>query len=312
MNIIVFKKGGGAPIRLNLGAGRLRRIAVAAGAAVLAIGMLGFWMGQAFSVTDRQAVADLAALSEMISQQQTELAEIRDHGEDHLLALSLKLGELQARSMRIEAVGDRLTQLGQLDDGEFDFSAAPPVGGPGQAPEITYAAGGGLVDLNDELDRFESRLAEQSRQIRVLERLIADRELEKGLQPAGIPIENGWVSSLYGKRVDPFTGNVSHHAGIDIAGPLNAEVLAVAGGVVTWSGKQPDYGLTVEIDHGNGYRTRYGHNQKNLVNVGERVKAGDAVAIMGSSGRATGAHVHFEVFLNGRRIDPTGVAHAMR
>jgi len=118
------------------------------------------------------------------------------------------------------------------------------------------------------------------------------------------PVVGGWVSSHYGKRTDPFTGDPAVHRGLDFAGPLNSVILAVAPGVVTWSGPLRGYGNLIEIDHGNGWVTRYGHNSSNYVSLGDYVKPGQTIALMGATGRATGTHLHFEVLYQGRHMNP--------
>ncbi|MDH5275190.1 MAG: M23 family metallopeptidase [Gammaproteobacteria bacterium] len=118
------------------------------------------------------------------------------------------------------------------------------------------------------------------------------------------PVAGGWVSSRYGPRPDPFTGLPAVHRGIDFAGPDNSAILAVAPGIVTWSGRQRGYGNFIEIDHGGGWVTRYGHNAFNLVTPGDYVKPGQTIALMGATGRATGTHLHFEVLYRGSHQDP--------
>jgi murein DD-endopeptidase MepM/ murein hydrolase activator NlpD len=122
--------------------------------------------------------------------------------------------------------------------------------------------------------------------------------------PAGRPITSGWLSSYFGIRTDPFTGKKERHKGLDFAGKLGSDVVAVASGVVTWAGRRYGYGNLVEINHGNGYSTRYGHNDKITVKVGDAVKKGQIIAKMGSTGRSTGPHVHFEVLHKGKQVDP--------
>ena len=118
------------------------------------------------------------------------------------------------------------------------------------------------------------------------------------------PVVGGWISSHYGKRADPFTGNPAIHRGMDFAGPANSVILAVAPGVVTWSGPLRGYGNLIEIDHGNGWVTRYGHNASNFISAGDYVKPGQTIALMGATGRATGTHLHFEVLHQGRHLNP--------
>ncbi len=138
----------------------------------------------------------------------------------------------------------------------------------------------------------------------LLSAILLDRELNAQTVPTGLPVKTGYRSSGFGRRIDPITGHEEFHAGIDFNGPRGSPIHAVADGVVVFSGRRPGYGNTVEIDHGNGYRTRYAHNDRNLVKVGDRVRVGDMIATMGRSGRTTGVHLHFEVWRHGRPVDP--------
>lgn len=309
MNIIVFRGDGTTPSRYRLGKREVRRFVAIAAAGLALLVTAAVYGGRSFSTADQQALEQLAQWQQELERGRAELDAMRQRHDDHIDALALKLGELQARSVRMESLGARLTQVGKLTDGEFNFLSAPPVGGPEQAPLLADI---GAVDLAREIHQFEARFDAQARQLEILESLIAGRELDETLMPSGKPIAAGWQSSRFGKRVDPFTGEMAVHAGVDFAGPLNAEILAVADGVVTWSGSRPQYGNTVEVDHGNGYVTRYAHNAENRVSIGQRVAAGDVLGIMGSTGRATGAHVHFEVLLDGRRINPAEVIAGIR
>jgi hypothetical protein len=151
---------------------------------------------------------------------------------------------------------------------------------------------------------FQMQIEDRSRQLDVLEALMMNRRLSSEVRPEGRPVSSGWMSSVYGYRTDPFSGRRDFHPGVDFAGKAGSDVLAVASGVVTWSGKRYNYGHMIEIDHGNGLVTRYGHNQENLVEVGEKVKKGQVIAKMGSSGRSTGPHVHLEVLQDGRKVNP--------
>jgi len=142
--------------------------------------------------------------------------------------------------------------------------------------------------------------------------LLAKHRLEAEIMPSGWPIDGGWVSSHYGKRSDPLNGKRSVHHGVDIAAKRYTPIHTVAAGIVSYSGRRTGYGRVVEITHGNGYTTIYAHNQNNKVKVGERVKKGQTIALVGSSGRATGPHLHFEVKSNGTRINPSQFLRASR
>lgn len=309
MNIILFPGGGKKPVRISLSRRRLAALAAAVALPVLVALTAGLALGSRFSVRDAQAIAQVAEMRQLVAAQGRTLMALEERQDNDVNALALRLGDLQARSMRVEALGARLAQQGQLEGGEFDFTQPPPIGGPHDPEDLASMS---RLDLEQELRRYEQRLVQQTDQLSVLESLLTGRELDENLRPAGRPVQEGWLSSRYGKRVDPFSGEMAHHPGIDFSGPANAPILAVADGVVVWSGRRPDYGLTVEVDHGNGYLTRYAHNSKNLVTTGQRVSAGDTLGLMGQTGRATGPHVHFEVFLNGRRINPSDVVAAMR
>jgi murein DD-endopeptidase MepM/ murein hydrolase activator NlpD len=211
--------------------------------------------------------------------------------------------------MRLDAAGARLTEIAGLDKGEFNFAQPPPVGGP----EIQEASQPVSADeVLSSLASFEKQLADRERQMRVLEDLLLASRLQKEVRPSGWPVENGWISSLFGMRMDPFTGLRAFHAGVDFAARQGANVQSVAAGIVSDVGERFGYGLLVEINHGNGYVTRYGHNNAALVTVGERVRKGQAVALVGDSGRSTGPHVHFEVLLNGRTVNPYQYIQAAR
>jgi murein DD-endopeptidase MepM/ murein hydrolase activator NlpD len=247
---------------------------------------------------------DLAYVDEWqatLNQQKHQLDGLRSSTEADLAALTLRIGQMQGELMRLDGLGERLVSLGDLDKGEFDFSAPPAMGGPetGGGGEVA-----GMGDVRKTLDKLDAEIADRRQKLSVLETLLMSRSLTERVMPSGRPVEEGWLSSAYGKRSDPFTGKPDFHPGLDFAGKKGSEVLAVADGVVIWSGPRGGYGNMVEIDHGHGYVTRYGHNQKNLVKVGDTVKKGQEIALMGSTGHSTGPHVHFEVLRDGKTVNP--------
>jgi murein DD-endopeptidase MepM/ murein hydrolase activator NlpD len=237
----------------------------------------------------------------MIKHQQAEIAATRQDAEVELDALTLRIGRMQAQMLRLNALGERLVTQAGLESSEFDFDAIPAVGGPGEMPGTESVH---FADFLSMLDQMDSELDDRREMLSVLEVLLMSRSLHERVMPSGRPVDGGWLSSKYGKRSDPFTGKQEFHKGLDFAGKKGADVLAVGDGVVSWSGKRQGYGNLVEINHGNGYVTRYGHNQRHLVKVGDTVKKGQQVAMMGSTGRSTGPHVHFEVLHNGKRVNP--------
>jgi len=191
--------------------------------------------------------------------------------------------------------------MADLDQGEFDFDRTPPVGGP--AAKET----GVRVEVDDfisSLDELARTIEDRQQQLEVIESLLGNRKIQDDVFIAGRPIKKGWLSSKYGKRTDPFTGRKAWHEGVDFAGKDGSEIIAVAAGVITWSGPRYGYGLMVEVDHGGGYTTRYAHNKENAVKPGDIVSKGQVLAYMGSSGRSTGPHVHYEVRHKGRSVNP--------
>lgn len=241
------------------------------------------------------------AWEEKISIQKQELADTKANAQDHINALSLRLGQLQAHVIRIDALGDRLASMAKLDKGEFDFDQPPAQGGPVSGLEVQAQD---QMNLLTGMDELYKQLEDSEQQLSVLETMMLHSNLQKQVLPTGRPVKSGWTSSYFGIRNDPFTGKRAHHDGVDFAGKLGSDIVAVGAGVVTWSGDRYGYGKLVEIDHGNGYVTRYAHGHDILVKVGEKVEKGQIVAHMGSSGRSTGPHVHFEVLRNGRVVNP--------
>jgi murein DD-endopeptidase MepM/ murein hydrolase activator NlpD len=238
--------------------------------------------------------------AEIVEQQQM-LAATRDALQQNVDALAVRLGQMNAHVVRLDALGSRLTEMAGLSDGEFDFTSAPALGGP---EEPVLGEGNQIGSLVSSLDLLDLQIADRSQQLLVLEDLLLNRKLAEEVHPEGRPVNSGYISSRFGERIDPFTGRNAFHKGIDFAGREGNSVVAVASGVVTWAGDRYGYGQMVELNHGNGYVTRYAHNAENLVTVGDTVKRGDVIARMGETGRATGPNLHFEVLRDGRAVDP--------
>lgn len=237
----------------------------------------------------------------ILSQQQAQIHAARQQLNEQLADLAARVGQVNAQMLRLNALGKRLTEMAHLDKGEFNFDAPPAQGGPESDADEPVAAAG---ELDDVLNRLEAQLTDRERQLVILETFISARMLTKMGVPSGNPVPGSWISSEFGRRSDPFTGLLAFHAGIDFAASQGAQVRSVAPGVVTWAGERSGYGQLVEINHGNGYITRYGHNSRVLVHVGDKVDKGQPVSQVGSTGHSTGPHLHFEVLKNGQAIDP--------
>lgn len=242
--------------------------------------------------------AQVAQLQEQASGQQAQLEDTRRAAQREVNALAARLGELQAQANRLNALGDRLTRIGQLGDGEFDFNRPVGVGGAGPVEDIAAR------ELREGTDQVEADFKASGDQLSVLEALLFDRELDRNATPSRSPVAKGYITSGFGGRADPFGGGRQYHRGIDFDARTGDPVLSVADGVVSYSGVRSGYGNVVEVDHGNGYVTRYAHNSRLVVKVGDLVRVGQQIARAGSTGRSTGAHVHFEVWENGRVVNP--------
>jgi murein DD-endopeptidase MepM/ murein hydrolase activator NlpD len=311
MNIVVLRRKKGCSGLLTLNKKRLT--ALFSGLFIILPATFLF-AGYQLGVKYMQANPDdlAIAMQSEVEAQRLRIADATRSAEENMDALALRLGKLQAHVIRLDALGQRLTSMAKLDNGEFNFERPPAQGGPEDASKDNIANSMGVPDFLKSLDELSTQLKDRDQQLSVLEDMMMNRNLEAEVVPAGRPITRGWLSSYFGKRADPFTGRRAHHAGIDFAGKFGSDVVAVAAGVVTYAGKRSGYGNLVEINHGKGYTTRYGHNSEVAIKVGETVKKGQVIAKMGSSGRSTGPHVHFEVLYNGRAVNPIKYIHASR
>jgi murein DD-endopeptidase MepM/ murein hydrolase activator NlpD len=235
-----------------------------------------------------------------VHRQQVQLKHIREEADANIDALSSRIGLLQAHVMRLDALGRKLVKMARIDKSEFDFENTPALGGPETVTDKVVE----LDELSLAIDRLSLKLEDREDKLVIMENLVLNENLKKEVEPSGRPIIKGWLSSYFGMRTHPLSGRREMHKGIDFAGKMGGPVIAVAKGVVTYAGKRYNYGDLVEIAHGNGYTTRYAHNSKILVSVGDTIEKGFQIAEIGSSGRSTGPHVHFEVLQNGRQINP--------
>ena len=298
MNVIFLSKREGRARQLDLA----RPLTLT----VVAIVVLGF-LGSAFALGvqlgrgnhERLVLSDTVRFGTVLAEQKKQIEDLKQQLQLRVDAMAMRLGEMNAHVIRLDALGKRLTEMADIDSREFNFDRDPPRGGP--EGEGTSAE---IPDLSSMLSQLEQRVDLRESQLSALENLILARELHQEIHPEGRPVANGFISSYFGERADPFDGLEAFHKGVDFAGTPGSPVTAVAAGVVTWAGERTGYGKLIEINHGDGFTTRYGHNERTLVTVGQTVKRGERIALMGSTGRSTGPHVHFEVLRNGRQVNP--------
>ena len=290
MNIIFVGKYRGKPVRWQIG---LMASSVLMSGFLSIMAVAGFWWGTSSGQTNQ-----LADVEKELAQQKTMITKARTNAQSELDALAARLGLMQAHVTRLDALGERLVTLSKLDSKEFNFNHAPAFGGPRESESsISVEFENVLGDLSDQLNSREQQLS-------ILEDVLMTKQVKNETRPSGRPITKGWTSSYYGMRTDPFSGKLEMHKGMDFAGREGSEIVSASSGVIIWASTRYGYGNLVEINHGNGYITRYGHNAKILVKVGDVVEKGQAISLMGSTGRSTGPHVHLEVLLNGRQVDP--------
>jgi murein DD-endopeptidase MepM/ murein hydrolase activator NlpD len=295
MNLIFFSRGQGKTRHLNLSHPvTLTLVSIVGGALLAGIFVAGIKLGV------RGVTLGVTGSPAGLAQDRAELTQIRAHLQERIDGLALRMGLLNAHMIRLNALGKRLTQMANLSSSEFDFDHDPALGGP----ESTTGRGAEVPDLSAMLDQFDRRLDFRATQFNALEYVLLGRQLSAEIRPTGRPVLSGYISSYFGERMDPFDGEEAFHKGLDFASDRGSDVLAVGQGVVSWAGPRAGYGVLVEINHGNGYVTRYAHNSAVAVAVGDTVERGQAIAVVGSTGRSTGPHVHFEVLKDGRQIDP--------
>jgi murein DD-endopeptidase MepM/ murein hydrolase activator NlpD len=298
MNVmILFSRSIGKARHLNLSHPvTLSLVTVAALGILVTIFALGLQIGE-------RSMARMALLNPGVAlrAQQAEVAALKSQLQDRVDALAMRLGVMNAHVIRLNALGKRLTEMAHINSREFNFDDDPPQGG---SDSDGVGHGAQVPDLTLMIDDLGRRIDSRSGQFAALENVILGRQLSQEIKPSGRPVREGYISSYFGERMDPFNGEDAFHKGVDFASDAGADVLAVASGIVTWSGPREGYGNLVEVNHGNGYITRYAHAARTLVTVGDEVERGQALAVVGSTGRSTGPHLHFEVLKDGRQIDP--------
>jgi murein DD-endopeptidase MepM/ murein hydrolase activator NlpD len=299
MNVIFVGRTSGRVKQFDL---RQPLVVIAALAVVVLIvgGAFSFGMSLGAKRGVVSPIDQLGNWSAELLHQKEQIENTRQVLQEKVNALAMRVGQMNANVIRLDALGRRLTRMANLNDGEFDFGNPPAMGGEGGADGQPAQ----IPSLTAMVDDLQNQLASREQQLGVLENLILTRELNKQVYPEGRPVQEGFISSYFGERADPFTGFAGNHKGVDFAAPEGTQVISVAAGLVTYAGERSGYGLMVEVNHGNGMTTRYCHNEKLLVGQGQMIRKGQEVGLIGSTGHSTGPHLHFEVLKNGVQVDP--------
>jgi murein DD-endopeptidase MepM/ murein hydrolase activator NlpD len=221
--------------------------------------------------------------------------------QQRMTGVMLKLANMQSQIQRLDALGASLVEQAKLNPDEFSFGKTLDMGGPADILSVDIQVQDALLS---KMTAMLEKIRNKAQELVVLESLMLSHHISQESRLEGKPISSGWLSSYYGIRKDPFSGLPAMHKGLDFAGKEGERVLATGAGIITWSGSRYGYGNLVEIDHGDGLITRYGHNKEVNVKIGDVVTKGQTIAEMGNTGRSTGAHVHYEVIRNGKHQDP--------
>lgn len=280
----------------------LTTVHLAVGAVLTALLVFSLTLGLFWITVRHAAELKLPLLdSLLLSAQEQQRRKTEEFLRENLNAMAVKLGQMQARLMRLDALGERLTALAGIKPQEFRFNELP---GRGGAVSSIPPQDLSMAEFNRQLDQLSRQMENRTDYLGILESQLFDATVKKKLIPTIPPVDGGWSASSFGWRIDPFTGMLAMHEGVDFPVDVGTPIFAAAGGVVTFAGPHYQYGYMVEIDHGNDFTTRYAHCSKLLVKEGDVVQRGSKIAESGSTGRATGPHLHFEVRYRGVAQNP--------
>jgi len=216
---------------------------------------------------------------------------------ENLDAMARKLGEMQARLVQLDALGERVSSLAGVNIADFRAPA-------GQGGALISSRALSMEELQATVAELEHTFGQQVDLMTVLESRLIDQRIRSMMVPTQQPVAAGHLGSAFGWRIDPFTGRNALHTGLDFQAEPGTSILSAAGGVVVTQETHPAYGNMVEVDHGNHLVTRYAHASRVFVKRGDVVKRGQKIAEVGTTGRSTGPHLHFEVLVQGVPQDP--------
>lgn len=296
MQLIVVDRRWSKPKSIYLGRGRL---------ALIVSGLLLTVTGLSLAMS--VVLLHLATKVELPAAQQVLGLMMRDQTQrdeqfvqSNVLTMARMLGDVQAKMLRLDALGERISKLAGIHPEEFNFKEVPGRGGPMSSDARPLS----LHELQDQVAQVSHDVDQRSDYMNVVESQLVSNEARDALLPKGTPVSTGFVGSGYGYRTDPFTGARSMHTGVDFAAPAGTPIFAAAGGVVSAAEFTTDFGNMIEIDHGHGLSTMYAHTRRMFVKPGDLVRKGEKIGEIGTTGRSTGPHLHFEVHVNGSPQNP--------
>jgi murein DD-endopeptidase MepM/ murein hydrolase activator NlpD len=272
------------------------------GAAVVALAVVVLAIVLQYAMLRFAADIDSPLVNNLVLKAaQEQNAKMQSYLRENLNAMATRLGQMQAQLVRLDTLGERLAKVAGFKPQDFMFDQPPARGG---ADSSLPAYPLSLNDLNRQVDLLSRKMEDRTDKLGVLDSVMMVDSAKKKLVPSVLPIDGGWFSSNFGWRIDPFSAANAFHEGMDFMAQAGTPVRAAAGGIVINAEFHSQYGNIIEIAHGNGLITRYGHLSKRLVKIGDVVLSGATVGEVGSTGRATGPHLHFEVRQNGAPLNP--------
>ncbi|HWQ37079.1 MAG TPA: M23 family metallopeptidase [Burkholderiales bacterium] len=278
-----------------------RHVLASAGAALLVLAVLTaglYWLTLRLATEIRIPLVHELVLAAV----RGEAERSREFVQQNLNAMAVRIGEMQAQLARLDALGERVSALAGIRPQEFRFSESPGMGGAQSTvippQDLT------LGQLSDKVASLARQVESRSDMLGLLEAQLFEQTVKKKALPTMLPVNAPFNASGFGWRIDPFTGQQAMHEGIDFITDVGTPVVAAAGGVVQFAGFHPQYGLMVDIDHGNELVTRYAHLSRIAVKEGDIVQRGRRIAASGNTGRSTGPHLHFEVRFRGTPQNP--------
>jgi murein DD-endopeptidase MepM/ murein hydrolase activator NlpD len=298
MNVILISNNLAKARTLTLTSAHL---VLLAGAFLLAIVLLAMGLNY-LSLRYADKIDSPSLRSLVLSVQQEEHQKTQSYLRDSLNAMAVRMGQMQAQLLRLDSVGARLAELSGIKPQEFLFNQSPGQGGilstlPSE--DISF------VEFNNKIQELSLILDDRADKLGALDSVLMQDRLKKKMLPSIMPVSTKWYSSGFGVRIDPFTGRSAFHEGVDFTAATGTPIVAAAGGVVVYSGYHPEYGNMIDVDHGNDLVSRYAHASKRLVTQGQVVVRGQKIAEVGSTGRSTGPHLHFEVRHRGLPQNPS-------
>lgn len=298
MNVILISNNLAKPKTVTLTS---RHLVVLAGAFLGAAVLMAIGLNY-LSLRYADKIDSPTLRSLVLSVQQEEQQKSQSYLRDSLNAMAVRMGQMQAQLLRLDSVGTRLAELAGIKPQDFLFNQIPAQGGVvSNLPSQDMS----FLEFNNRIHELSRTVDDRADKLGALDSLLMQDRLRKKMLPSVMPVNAKWYSSGFGARIDPFTGRSAFHEGVDFIAATGTPIVAAANGVVVYSDYHSEYGNMIDVDHGNDLVSRYAHASKRIVKAGQIVVRGQKIAEVGSTGRSTGPHLHFEVRHRGLPQNPS-------